>query len=269
MNEVSALPIGFCVGVFGTLIGAGGGFLLVPLLVVLEPQWSTQTVTAFSLAVVTANALAGSLSYARLRRIDLASFPIFAAAAIPGAILGAWLTAFIPRRIFDAFLGGFIVVAGLLYVSRRAERSRSSTGVQRKLIDASGIVYEWNVNLPLGILGSAMAGLLSSLLGIGGGVIHVPFLVGILGFPEHVATATSHAVLAVTAGAATILHIIHGDFHEVLMTLLTALGALIGAPFGARLSSRVSGPVLAKILAVALAIVGVRLVLIAAFPTGA
>src|SRR5579875_3625842 len=130
MNEVSALPIGFCVGVFGTLIGAGGGFLLVPLLVVLEPQWSTQTVTAFSLAVVTANALAGSLSYARLRRIDLASFPIFAAAAIPG--------------------GFIIVAAGLLYVSRRAERSRSSTGVQRKLIDASGIVYEWNVNLPLG-----------------------------------------------------------------------------------------------------------------------
>src|SRR5579875_1749154 len=87
MNEVSALPIGFCVGVFGTLIGAGGGFLLVPLLVVLEPQWSTQTVTAFSLAVVTANALAGSLSYARLRRIDLASFPIFSAASsssLPG-----------------------------------------------------------------------------------------------------------------------------------------------------------------------------------------
>ncbi len=262
MTEFSALPIGFFVGVFGTLIGAGGGFLLVPILVMLEPAWSTETVTAFSLAVVFANALAGSLSYARLRRIDMASFPVFASAAVPGAIAGAALSAFVPRRAFDALLGCFIIgAAALLYASERAVVARRAGHASRKLTDVRGNVYEWSFDLRLGIAGSAVAGMLSSLLGIGGGIVHVPFLVGVLGFPEHVATATSHAVLAITAGAATLYHLIHGDLGgHVATTLLAAGGALLGAPVGASLSTRLSGAAIAKILAVALAVVGVRLV---------
>ena len=78
--------------------------------------------------------------------------------------------------------------------------------------------------------GSAAVGLLSSLLWIGGGIVHVPFLIAVLGFPAHVGTATSHAVLAVRAAAATIVHLVHGDFHEHLgRTLLCASGAVLGA----------------------------------------
>jgi uncharacterized membrane protein YfcA len=264
MTDFSALPIGFLIGVFGTLIGAGGGFLLIPVLVFLEPDWSTETVTAFSLAVVAANATAGSLSYARLRRIDLASFPIFAAAAVPGAVFGAYLSSFVPRRTFDALLGCFIVIAAvLLLTTERVGAKHRNASTHRILTDARGVRYEWSFDLRLGILGSALAGLLSSVLGIGGGIVHVPFLVGVLGFPEHVATATSHAVLAVTAGVATIVHIVHGDFNHPVRTILTACGALLGAPVGARLSTRLSGSVIAKILAVALAAVGIRLLLAA------
>jgi uncharacterized membrane protein YfcA len=268
MTDVTALPIGFMIGIFGTLIGAGGGFLLVPLLVFLEPTWSTETVTAFSLAVVFANALAGSLSYARLRRIDLASFPFFASAAVPGALLGAYLSAFIPRRGFDAILGGLIIVAAaMLYASGRVAVRRHAGNAHRELTDVHGISYEWNFDLRVGVAGSAVAGLLSSLLGIGGGIVHVPFLVAALGFPEHVATATSHAVLAVTAGVATVYHLWHGDLGQhVQSTMIAACGALLGAPVGARLSTRVSGRNIAKLLAIALSLVGIRLIAAALAP---
>jgi uncharacterized protein len=259
----TALPTGFVVGVFGTLIGAGGGFVLVPVLVLLEPDWGTELITAFSLAVVAANALAGSIAYLRLRRIDVASLPYFGGAALPGAIGGALLSPLIPRRIFDAVLGAAILVAAtaLLRASPPRRSARSGDAV-RELTDRTGTRYAWEFDLRLGMAGSAAVGLLSSLLGIGGGIVHVPFMIAVLGFPEHVATATSHAVLAITAGAATLVHLAHGDFAiHLRRTLLCAGGAVLGAPVGARLATRVPGRAIARLLAGALALVGARLVL--------
>lgn len=266
MTDFTALPIGFCVGVLGTLIGAGGGFLLVPIIVLLEPAWSTQTVTAFSLAVVSANALAGSFSYWRLRRIDVVSFPLFALAATPGAIAGAYLSTLIPRRTFDVVFGCFIVVAAG-FLAFAPHRGRAVFGGSlRTITDSDGVTYQWTADMRLGILGTALAGLVSSLLGIGGGVVHVPFLVSVLGYPEHVATATSHAVLAVTASLATVIHVVHGDFRDDAgATLLCCGGALLGAPCGALLSKRLSGHLITRILAAALAVVGIRLLVSALF----
>ncbi|HEX2387234.1 MAG TPA: TSUP family transporter, partial [Candidatus Binatia bacterium] len=83
------IPVGFVIGAYGTLIGAGGGFLLVPLLLLYYPQESADTITSISLAVVFFNALSGSTAYARARRIDYYSGLLFALAAVPGAVLGA------------------------------------------------------------------------------------------------------------------------------------------------------------------------------------
>jgi uncharacterized membrane protein YfcA len=83
------IPLGFVLGVFGTLIGAGGGFVLVPLLLLLYPRENPDLITAVSLSVVFANALSGSLAYGAMKRIDYKSGTMFSLAAIPGAVLGA------------------------------------------------------------------------------------------------------------------------------------------------------------------------------------
>ncbi len=99
--------LGFVIGTYGTLIGAGGGFVLVPILLMLYPNESPEIITSISLAVVFFNALSGSLAYSRMKRIDYKSGLLFAAATIPGAVLGAVSTAHVPRRLFDAVLGVF------------------------------------------------------------------------------------------------------------------------------------------------------------------
>ena len=102
------------------------------------------------------------------------------------------------------------------------------------------------------------------MLGIGGGIVHVPALVGLLGFPVHVATATSHFMLAIMAGTGTIAHVAAGAFHHGLRrTVALAIGVLIGAQLGARLSSRIHGDWVMRALAIALAAVGVRILLLA------
>jgi hypothetical protein len=108
---------------------------------------------------------------------------------------------------------------------------------------------------------SLSIGLFSSLVGIGGGLIHVPLLIYVFGFPAHVATATSHFVLVFTALAGVAEHVLDGTFPRWLpRILLLAAGVIGGAQLGALLSRRVSGPWIVVGLAIALGLVGVRLI---------
>jgi len=262
LTEAAVALAGLGIGVLGTLIGAGGGFLMVPLLVVLEPAWTTDQITAFSLAVVTANATTGALSYWWQGRVDPFTFPLYTLAAVPGSILGAFATAYIPRPVFDPIFGtALILIGGWLFLKPGSSDGGGRTGsFERILVDRGGRRYEWSFDLRVGFAGSVLVGFASSLLGIGGGIIHVPLLATVLGFPAHVATATSHAVLAVTAGIATLVHLVRGDFRTTWPLVLAAAGgAVAGAPIGARLARLVPGAVILRILATALGFVGLRL----------
>jgi uncharacterized membrane protein YfcA len=111
---------------------------------------------------------------------------------------------------------------------------------------------------------SLFVGYISSLLGIGGGIIHVPALVHLLNFSVHIATATSHFILAVMAITGTTVHMATGVFsHGIRRTVLLAIGVLLGAQLGARLSTRVHGDWIIRGLAIALGFVGVRILIMA------
>jgi len=116
LDRIWLIPVGFIIGTYGTLVGAGGGFVLVPMLILLYPQESPEVITSISLAVVFFNALSGSLAYMRLKRVDYRSGLLFAAATIPGAILGALTTSFIPRPLFDIFLGLMLIAASIFLI---------------------------------------------------------------------------------------------------------------------------------------------------------
>jgi uncharacterized membrane protein YfcA len=268
-------PLGLAIGAVGTLIGAGGGFILVPILLIVYPDENTELITSISLAVVFFNALSGSLAYARMKRIDFKSGIVFAVATIPGAILGAISVAYVPRQAFDIVFGVIMIAAGaFLWLSAKddhahgsaiAAATNSSTSASklsfRDFIDADGVRYQYAYNPVIGIVLSVFVGFVSSLLGVGGGFIHVPALSRLLNFPVHVATATSHFVLAVMALTGTIVHVVNGAFeHGVRRTAILAVGVLIGAQIGARLSNRIGGKSIIRGLALALVFVGLRLV---------
>jgi uncharacterized membrane protein YfcA len=258
--------LGFGVGVFGTLVGAGGGFVLTPVLLLLYPQETPALITAISLVVVFFNAGSGSLAYARQRRIDFRSGLVFAVCTLPGAVLGVLAADAVSRPGFDVVTG--VVLAGLaLWLLRgfgEPAEHQEARGTSRSLTDHTGHVYRYRARVRLGAAFSLGVGFLSSFLGIGGGVIHVPLLVGLLGFPTHIATATSHFVLAIMALVATIVHAATGTFHHssgLRRAAALSVGVVIGAQLGAVLSQRLSGRVIQRLLAVGLLVLGVRLVL--------
>ena len=127
MNPGWYVPIGFLVGTYGTIIGAGGGFIIVPLLVFLFPADGPSMITAASLAVICVNAASGTAAYAVQKRISYRTGIFFAAATIPGALLGSYLTSFISKRVFGIVFGVLLVaVAATLGITRSLHRSSSA-----------------------------------------------------------------------------------------------------------------------------------------------
>jgi len=242
--------LGFFVGTYGSLIGVGGALVLVPALLFLYPDANPLAITAVSLTVVLINALGGTWAYARQKRIDYKNGLIFAAGTIPGVFLGILTLQYISRDIFSVIFGLAMVAiaAAIFFRAEPANKASAQNG-------------SYNCNRPLGFALSVGAGFFAGLLGIGGGIIHVPVLVYVMCFPTHIATATSHFILVFTAAAGSLLHLGQGNFGAHWdMIFWLASGVVVGSQVGARLSQRLQGSTLIRLLAIALALTGIRLV---------
>lgn len=250
------VPLGFAVGLFGTLVGAGGGFILMPILVFLFPEAEPRYLTAISLAVIFCNALSGTLAYARMKLVDFEAGKLFVYAGVPGAMLGAYVTHWIQRDIFDPLFGSFLILVAIWLLGRTIWRGK----LERQRLDQHGETVDYN-RWHGGLL-SFGVGILSSVLGIGGGVIHVPSLIYWLKFPPHRATATSHFVLLFTSLGASLWHLWHGELQPYFyVAALLAPGVIAGAQVGARLAPKVRGVFIIQALAVAMITIGIRILM--------
>ena len=272
-DAISALEIfllallGVVVGTYGTLVGVGGGFLVVPLLLIIY-KLPPAAAAATSLVVVLLNAASGSVTYVRRGRVDVRTGLMLAAATVPGAFfIGPELAERIPERAFKIGFGVFLLVmATLLFLHPErkpavpgATRRKGLWTIRRTFRDGSGATMDYEFDLVLAVVLSFAVGILSSMLGIGGGIVHVPALIHLMGFPVHVATATSQFVLAFTAAAGVAKYASGGHVVWPLAAVVGA-GVIVGAQVGARVSHRMRGARIIRLLVLAIVLLGVRLI---------
>ncbi|MEO8721806.1 MAG: sulfite exporter TauE/SafE family protein [Ginsengibacter sp.] len=268
-NIYFLILIGFLIGTLGTLIGAGGGFILVPLLIILRPDFTSETITAISMVVVACNAISGSVAYMRTKKIDYKAGIIFALCTIPGSIFGVLTTKIIPRGLFDLIFG-FVLIALALFLFFKGGKketvdkpSKIHKGwIHRHLVDKWGQNYDFSYDLKLGMILSLFVGYFSPLLGIGGGIIHVPAMTEWLLFPVHIATATSHFILAIMSTVSVIVHYLQGNYNDPLIMKIViglVIGVVPGAQLGAYFSRRMNGKYIIKALAISIGIVGIKI----------
>jgi len=252
------IPLGVAIGVIGTLIGAGGGFILMPVLLLLYPDKPQEKLTAISLAMVFANAVSGSISYARMRRIDYRSGIAFALAGLPGAVLGRYLILAIASRVwFDRFFGLLMLLGSLFLLYKGLRQPKRQNLPPLGPPPGPSSMYR---SLGLGVVVSFGVGILSSMLGIGGGIIHVPFMIYVLNFPVHIATATSHFVLVFFSGTSVVVDLWRGVLQPGLaMAVCLSIGVIPGSVFGARISKRIHGRWIVVTLAGALLLAAARI----------
>jgi len=260
------IVLGVFVGAYGTIIGAGGGFVLAPTLLLLYPSKDPAVITALSLGVVWVNAISGSIAYARQKRIDYFAGALFAASTVPSALAGAFATRLFPRDAFEgAFAALLIGIAVWLLFPRPAlvnvERPPKHY-VRRMHTDAHGDTYLYSFDPYKGALLGLGIGFVSSLFGVGGGIIFVPAMILLLRIPGHIATATSTFILVFTAGVGVLVHLLAGEYAGMVSEEVSlSAGVLVGAQIGALISIRLARKqaLVSRLLAVALLLVGARL----------
>jgi hypothetical protein len=261
------LLMGVLAGSLGALLGLGGGVFLVPFLVLVlhVPMYlavgtSLTTVIATS-SVVTAGRLGRQLVNLRLGML-------LEVATTFGGLTGGLVAVLVPPHILQRLFG---VVAGgaALVMFRRLERRNVILDSSidpgrlggRYHEDESGGEVSYQVRrLPLAMVASFVAGSVSSLLGLGGGIIKVPALTAWCGVPLRAAAATSAFMIGVTATAGAVIYYGRGDIIP-WMSASTVLGVLVGSRLGMAISAKARAKWLKLLLAVVLCLVSVLMFL--------
>jgi uncharacterized membrane protein YfcA len=259
------------VGCYGTLIGAGGGFILVPVLLIFYPDTEPDTLTSISLFVVFVNAVSGSIAYARHRRIDYKTGLLFAACSAPGVIAGALLVNIVPGRVFTAAFGIMLLALAVVSLRSRApairEPLRGPGVLRREVTDPEGRTFVYAYRIQQAAALNVGIGFISSLFGIGGGVIQVPAMIMMLHIPALLATATSLFTLSFMSGGATAIHVASGTLSgdALARAVALAVGAVPGAQLGAVLANRIRPRYILLLLAVSISVLGIRMLVRAIF----
>jgi len=258
--------IGAGTGVLATLLGVGGGIVVVPVLTQaygFPPALAAGT----SICCVFLNCLSGSLVYLRQRRVDVPLGLAFAAATLPGVALGVWLVQRVQIATFDLLFGALMAVVGVLMFGKRPGGGADAQdpppllrgGRERTLTDTGGRTFAYRVSWALGTAVSAAVGVLAAFFGVGGGLIHVPFLHRVFGMAIHAATATSLFILTFTSLGSAAGQMALGKVRYDVVAAI-GFGLVLGAQLGARMAPKTKPRVLVTLVAVALAGVGIRLI---------
>ncbi|MEK9658348.1 MAG: sulfite exporter TauE/SafE family protein [Chloroflexota bacterium] len=259
---VAVLAAG-CIGVVGAMAGVGGGFLLVPVLLYLFPDWAPASITSVSLTAVLMNALLSARVYARQGLLDRRTALVLASTAVPAAVGGAAVTVHAPREAFELAFGVLmLVVAGLFAwraLSEVADAVLKSGTANRDFSDNTGHHYRYLVNERLAATVSPIAGFTSAFFGIGGGVLQMPILVLGLRVPVRVAVATAHSVLVATTATAMVVLAVAGHLLDAWpLALAAGAASMTGGFMGTRLAALVSPRTVLWLLTAALVAAAAR-----------
>ncbi|KTF68004.1 sulfite exporter TauE/SafE family protein [Sphingomonas sp. HT-1] len=278
VNALFIVALGLGVGLLSGMFGVGGGFLTTPLLIF---YGIPPTVAAASAASqVTGASVSGVFAHLRRKGVDLQMGAVLVAGGILGSIMGAWLfTVLQASGQIDVVIGVLYVVllgsigglmfresVGVIRVSRgkavaKARKRRHHPMVAalpfRWRFYASGLYISPLAPLLLGFF----TGILTMLLGVGGGFILVPAMLYILGMGTQTVVGTSLFQTLFTTAVATMVHATTTKAVDIVLAILLLLGSVIGAQLGARFAAKAKPEYLRLLLAVIVLGVAARMLL--------
>jgi len=226
------------IGMLAAMFGLGGGFLIVPVLTLAGvPIHHAVGTSSF---IIVFSSLSAIVGYSRQKKIEYGTGIMLAIPSIVGAYLGAYATVFIDAHVLKIIFA-FVLVIVAVKMAKNNESVR--VRINKKVIPFGGFV----------------AGIASGLLGVGGGIINVPFL-SYTGLSIHSAVATSSFSIFFSSFTASIKHFLLGNI-EPLWAAIFIPGIIIGAQIGARVAVKIKAKNLKTAFAVFLIILAILMIL--------
>lgn len=260
------LALGFVVGLPSSMCGLGGGFILVPTLI-LAFNLSPQNAIAISLVAMCGTTVSATIGYLRQKRVDYKLALMYDIFDIPGVVVGAYLTTILPKNLLIGLCGFFILFLSLLMLRALIKKTTPNTeaeacniGWTRKVNDSMNKVFEYKIRRPgLIVISSLLSGLVTGLVGLGGGITDTTTMM-LLGIPSHIAVASSEFAMALTNGAGVITHGFLQNIHLGYALPIT-IGTIIGAQVGVLVAKRTNQKTLKMLLSVVSLLFSLRLIL--------
>lgn len=259
------LFVGFVTGIIASLIGAGGGIIMVPILIFIINIVPSQATIISSFTIIFIS-FSSSLKYFQLKRIDIKTALIFYAVCIPSSILGGITSENIDPQFFTIIFGVILLIYSIrgLAISFSTKENlilkdndvedkykmnlklKTQTRFNRQIGKRDQMKYEYNVKIRYEIIIILAGGFISGLFGIGGGIIFVPLLHYALGVPFLVSTSTSLFIIFLNSLTIVLSRLIYQYLNESLnVSLLFEYGvplvisSIIGALLGASISKSI------------------------------
>ncbi len=277
VNAFLLLGLGGIVGVLSGMFGVGGGFLLTPLLFFVGIPPAVAVGTQGNQIV--ASSLSGVLAHVKRRTVDFRMGAVLLAGGLMGSAFGVYIFTILRslgqvdllvELCYVVFLGivGTLMLIESLRAIRRARLGPGALPPRKR--------HNWVHNLPLKvkfrvsglyisvippILVGMLVGILSAIMGVGGGFIMVPAMIYLLGMPTKVVVGTSLFQIIFVAAFTTLLHATANQTVDLILAVLLLIGGVIGAQIGTRIGSRLRAEQLRIALAVMVLAVGGKLAL--------
>nr|WP_281419820.1 sulfite exporter TauE/SafE family protein [Evansella tamaricis] len=261
------LFLGLIASVFGSIMGLGGGIIIVPALMILNDYSpilsgiTPQIAVGTSLLIMIFTGLSSTLAYLKQKTVDYKSAFLFFAGSGPGALFGVWLNKDMQTDSFLVLFGIFIIIVSFILMVRKHVRplKRKPSGIQRSFVNDEGIKVEYGYQAVVAIPIAFFVGMCSGLFGIGGGSLMVPAMIILFRFPPHLAVATSMMMIFLSAILSSISHITLGNV-DWMYALALIPGAWIGGQIGAAINRKMTSVSLVNLLRIFLIIIGIRLI---------
>ena len=275
VNIFLLLGLGGIVGFLSGMFGVGGGFLMTPLLIF---TGIPPTVAVASEAnQIVASSISGTIAHWLKKSVDFKMGLVLLTGGIVGSILGVFLFKYfinigqVDLIINVAYVSLLSVIGSLMLFEggREIHKKRTKTSKKRKLH-----IHYWIHGLPFKtrfqssklyisvippIILGFIVGILSAIMGIGGGFIIVPAMIYILGMPTSMVIGTSLFQIIFVTSVVTFLHATTNQTVDVVLALLLLFGSVVGAQFGARVSHKFKAEELRGLLGLVVLGVGIRL----------
>jgi uncharacterized membrane protein YfcA len=276
VNAPLLVALGAMVGFISGLFGIGGGFLMTPVLVFLgiPPAVAVASMSNH----VAASSMSSVVSYGRRRAVDFRMGAVLAAGGVLGSIIGVelfrWLRLLgqadlvvaLSYLVFLGVIGGLMLMESLAAILRRRRNEPPPPRRDRRPLWLYGLPLKMRfprsrlyISVIPPLLLGAFVGVLSAIMGVGGGFVLVPAMVYLLRMPASVVIGTSLFQIIITTAVTGVLQAGRNQTVDIVLATLLLVGGVLGAQYGARASSRFRAEELRAILALIVLLVGLRM----------
>ncbi len=272
------LGMGGAVGFLSGMFGVGGGFLLTPLLIFYGIP--SEVAVATTASHITASSMAGVIAHWKRRSVDFAMAGVLLAGGLMGTSIGVYLFKLLREAGQSEFVvsAGYVILLGTVggLMLRESVETLRAARSGNPLPARPAQHHNWIHRLPLKmrfrqsrlyisvfpplVLGF-IVGILSAIMGVGGGFILVPAMIYLLRMPTSVVMGTSFLQILCVTAATTVLQATSNYTVDIMLAGILILGGVVGAQFGVRAGSRLRGEQLRLLLAILVLAVGARLLI--------